>query len=319
VFADDRLRELIGFPPDRELGMQLLAFWMQHIHPEDVSRVLGERQEALDGKREELRVEYRYLHPVRGELWFQHVGRPTARDATAFAVKSLSVIRDITEKKRAEDDQLSLSRSLIEAHEEERALLARELHDDLTQRLAVMAIDLGRAELAGPGALQADMMRVVREGLVRMSEDIHSLAYQLHPSVLDELGLGEAIRAECERRGRQSPTVLSTAIDPTLPAIGRDAALCLYRVAQEALNNVIHHAGAGAARVILKALDGGLLLAVRDDGVGFDPKSPKRRRSLGLASMQERVRLVSGTLDIESAPGRGTAVIAWVPAKGELP
>jgi PAS domain S-box-containing protein len=319
VFADDRLRELIGFPPDRELGMPLVAFWMEHIHPDDVSRVLGERQDALDGKREELRVEYRYLHPARGEMWLQHIGRPTTRDATAFAVKSLGVIRDITKSKRAADDQLSLSRSLIEAHEEERALLARELHDDLTQRLAVMAIDLGRAELAGAGVLQAEMMRAVREGLVRMSEDIHSLAYQLHPSVLDELGLAEAIRSECERVGRQSQTVLSAEIDPACPAVGRHAALCLYRVAQEALSNVIHHAGARAASVILNAMDGGLLLAVRDDGVGFDPENSKQRRSLGLASMHERLRLVNGTLDIDSAPGRGTAIVAWVPGEGASP
>jgi PAS domain S-box-containing protein len=111
VFADDRLRELLGFPPDRELGMQLVAFWMEHIHPDDVSRVLGEREEALDGKREELRVEYRYLHPVRGEMWLQHIGRPIAREATGFAARSFSVFRDITDSKRAVED---LRQSLAE-------------------------------------------------------------------------------------------------------------------------------------------------------------------------------------------------------------
>ena len=168
-----------------------------------------------------------------------------------------------------------------------------------------------------PDGAYAETMRTVREGLARLSEDIHSLAYQLHPSVLEELGLAEALRTECERRGRQSQVDLSIEID-TLPAvIGKDAALCLFRVAQEALNNVARHAGARAASVTHRQMDGGLLLAVRDTGVGFDAESPGKRRSLGLASMRERVRLVNGTLDIESAPGRGTAVIAWVPAEGE--
>jgi signal transduction histidine kinase len=194
--------------------------------------------------------------------------------------------------------------------------LRQQLHDDVTQRLAVLAIDVGRAELAAPGGAQADVMRVVREGLTRLSEDIHALAYQLHPSVLDELGLAEALQAECERLNRQSRVDLSVDLDPLPAFIGKEAALCLFRVAQEALNNVTRHAGARAASLALRQMDGGLLLAVRDDGVGFDPSSPKKGRNLGLASMRERVRLVNGRLDIESAPGRGTAIIAWVPTEG---
>ena len=104
-----------------------------------------------------------------------------------------------------------------------------------------------------------------------------------------------------------------------LPAVvGRDAALCLFRVAQEALNNVTPPLRCARREPsTLRQMDGGLLLAVRDDGVGFDPASPGARRSLGLASMRERVQLVNGTLDIESAPGRGTAIVAWVPAEAE--
>ena len=154
---------------------------------------------------------------------------------------------------------------------------------------------------------------------MRLSEDIHGLAYQLHPSVLEELGLAEALRAECERRRRQGTLDLSLEIGSLPAAIGRDAALCLFRVAQEALNNVIRHSGAGAAEVALRQMNGGLLLAVRDEGAGFDPAKPGSGRHLGVASMGERVRLVNGTLDIESAPGRGTSVIAWLPVDGEAP
>jgi signal transduction histidine kinase len=218
--------------------------------------------------------------------------------------------------RRTEDNLRDLSRRLIRAHEEQRAQLARELHDDITQRLAVLAIDVGRGELIAPSGPQAAVMREVRDGLVRLSEDVHSLAYQLHPSVLEELGLAEALRTECERIGRSGRVDLSAEIDPLPAAAGKDAELCLFRVAQEALSNVVRHAGARTASVALRPRDGGLLLTVRDDGIGFNLERPGKDRSLGLASMHERVQLVGGTLDIESASGRGTAIVAWVPAEG---
>ena len=269
-----------------------------------------------DGELEELFVEYRFLPPGQRQKWLQHIGRVAGRDAVGRAVKSYGVVRDVTARKRAEDELHDLSQRLIGAHEAERALLARELHDDVSQRLAVLAIDVGRAELAAPEAAQAEAMREVRAGLVRLSEDIHSLAYQLHPSVLEELGLVEALRTECERRGRQGRLDLSLDLEPLPAVIGKDAALCLFRVAQEALNNVARHAGVRAATVTLRQMDGGLLLAVSDDGAGFDAEQPGAGMHLGLASMRERVRLVRGTLDIESAPGRGTTILAWVPADG---
>ena len=256
------------------------------------------------------------MHPTRGETWIHHVARVASRDVTGRSLKSFGVLRDITETKRAEETLRDLSRRLIRAHEDERALLARELHDDVTQRLAVLAIDVGRAELAASDGAQADVMRSVHAELVRLSEDIHSLAYQLHPSVLEELGLIEALRAECERRGRQGR--LAVAMDVGfLPAVaGKESELCLFRVVQEALTNVARHADTRTANVMLREADGGLLLAVSDDGVGFDPASPRDGRSLGLASMRERLHLVGGTLDIESSPGQGTTIVAWVPISG---
>jgi signal transduction histidine kinase len=316
TFVDDRLRDVCGVPPERDHGLQALAFWMEHLHPDDRERVLDLRSQLHDGGMDRLSIEYRYLHPARGERWIRHLAGAGERDATGHATHTFGVLRDETERKRAEDELRDLSQRLIRAQEDERALLARELHDDVTQRLAVLAIDVGRAELAAPGGAQAETMRTIREGLVRLSEDIHSLAYQLHPSVLEELGLAEALRTECERTGRRGGVQLSLELDPLPAVVPRDAALCLFRVAQEALNNAIRHAGAGTASVVLRQMDDGLVLAVRDDGVGFDPARPKQGRSLGLASMRERLRLVNGTLDVESAPGRGTAVVAWVPVEG---
>jgi len=316
MYFDDRLRELCGIPPDREQGLGVLEVWLENLHPDDRPRVLDLRQQLEEGRLERLSLEYRYLHPDRGEIWIQHLSGVGARDAAGRRIRTFGVLRDITELKRAEGELHDLSRRLIQAQEDERALLARELHDDLTQRLAVLAIDAGRAELAAADKAQAEAMRTVREGLVRLSEDVHSLAYQLHPSVLEELGLAEAIRTECERLGGRSRVDISARLDPLPEAVAKDAALCLFRVAQEALNNVIRHARAHSASVTLRPMDDGVLLAVRDDGVGFDPTGPGSRRSLGLASMRERVQLVNGTLDVESAPGQGTAIVAWVPAEG---
>ncbi len=318
MIADDRLREICGVPPDRTQGLQVLDFWREHLHPDDRARVLDLHQQLRDGRLDRLSIEYRYLHPTRGETWMQHLAGVGARDAAGVALVSFGVLRDITGRKRAEEELRDLSQRLIRAHEEERALLARELHDDVTQRLAVLAIDVGRAELAAPRGAQAETLKVVREGLARLSEDIHTLAYQLHPSVLKELGLAEALRTECERVGRQGPLAISMELDAPSAGVGKDAALCLFRVAQEALNNVVRHAHARAASIVMRPMDGGLLLAVRDDGTGFDPGRAGRGRSLGLAGMRERLRLVNGSIDIESAPGHGTAIVAWVPM-GDAP
>ncbi len=313
TYVDDCFRDLIGLPPDRERELQPLEFWMDHLHPEDRPRVLDARQQLHDGLLERLFLEYRFLCPTREQKWIQHIGRVATRDVDGHAVKSYGVLRDVTERKQAEQELHDLSRRLIRAQEEERALLARELHDDVSQRLAVLAIDVGRSELGAADKAQAAAMQAVREGLMSLSEDIHSLAYQLHPSVLEELGLGEALRAECERRGRRSELELSVDLGPLPHVLAEDVALCLLRVAQEALSNVARHAAASRATVTLRQIGDGLVLAVSDDGVGFGPEHSQKGMHLGLASMRERVQLLHGTLDIESAPGDGTKVIAWVP------
>ena len=315
MFIDQRAREICGFPPDREDGLEALEFWLEHLHPDDRPHMLDQRQQLHDGRVKQLSIEYRFLHPSLGERWIHHLAGVLKRDADGRTVKSFGVLRDITEGKVAEEERRDLSRRLIRAHEEERAILARELHDDLTQRLAILAIDIGRAELAAPDTAQGRTMRSVREGLVRLSEDVHALATQLHPSVLSELGLEEALRAECERVGRQGGVDLSVEIAPIAPGLGKDVALCLFRVAQEALNNSFRHASARRASLALRPIDGGLVLAVADDGIGFDPEGPGTKRSLGLASMRERVWLVGGTLDIESTPGQGVTILVWVPAQ----
>lgn len=220
-------------------------------------------------------------------------------------------------RRRAEAAAHDLSRRLIHAHEEERARLARELHDDLTQRLAFLAIAVGRVEQGTAAASPAETAREVREGLARLSEDVHALSYRLHPSILDDLGLAEALKAESERFTRRESMPVELKLRDIPASLPCPVALCLFRVAQEALWNTARHAHARKVAVSLRGLDGGVQLAVQDDGCGFDPALQRNRPSLGLASMRERVHLLGGELDVESAPSQGTTIVAWAPLKGE--
>jgi signal transduction histidine kinase len=215
-------------------------------------------------------------------------------------------------RRRAERETVSLSGRMLMAHESERRRVARELHDDVTQRLAALAIDANRMVGADRESTD-DATRSIRDGLFKLSEDVHALSYRLHPSVIEDLGLVEALRAECDRVNRSGAvTVQFKAVDVPRK-LPQDTALCLFRVAQEALRNVVRHAGANSVDVSVLPKEGGLQLAVSDNGKGFDPGSDAERPSLGLASIRERVTLLNGEVDIDSAHGHGTTVLAWVP------
>jgi signal transduction histidine kinase len=144
---------------------------------------------------------------------------------------------------------------------------------------------------------------------------VHALSYALHPAILEDLGLIEALKAECARFGAVEgiPTSFRATDDVDEPT--QAVSLCLYRVAQEALRNVARHSGASSVEIALRAVGGGLELAVRDNGVGFDPTRKQGRPSLGLAGMRQRLALVDGELLIDSAPGGGTSVVARAPLK----
>jgi signal transduction histidine kinase len=216
-------------------------------------------------------------------------------------------------RRRAEREVRTLGGRLITAYEDEGRRLARELHDDVTQRLAGVSIEaatLGR--LAEPAARAAAEQSISGE-LASLSRDVHAMAYRLHPSVIDDLGLAEALRIECDRLTRRGAIDLSFDGDAAAAAVRGDPALCLFRVAQEAMRNAVRHAQAQRIRVELRAERGGALLSVADDGCGFDPSAPRERVSLGLASMRERVALLGGRIELHSRRGQGTRVSAWLP------
>jgi signal transduction histidine kinase len=226
--------------------------------------------------------------------------------------------KEHAERERAEDEAQELSGRLINAHEDERARLARELHDDVTQRLAVLSIDAGRMErdLAPSGGSAG--LKSVREGLVRLSEDVHALSYRLHPSILVDLGLAEALSAECDRFSDFSAVAISCDVEALPDGIAPDVALCLFRVAQESLRNITRHAHATEAQLSVRPVEGGLELIVRDNGQGFDKDKSRGKASLGHASMRQRIRHLGGDLTIESNPGSGTIIRARVPLREDV-
>jgi signal transduction histidine kinase len=214
--------------------------------------------------------------------------------------------------RRAEERVHVLNRRLLHAQEEERKLIARELHDDFSQRLARLAIDAARLEYSAAVPVEG-RPAPMRDELTRLSEDAHALAYQLHPSTLEDLGLSEALRNEAERFTRLEAVPVTVDIRDGSAKPSRETALCLFRIAQEGLRNVSRHAQARSVTVSCAPSGRGLELRLRDDGNGFDPDRRRERPSLGLASMRERVETLGGRLAVRSAPGQGTEISVWAP------
>lgn len=215
--------------------------------------------------------------------------------------------------RRSEREARDLSGRLIHTQEDERARLARELHDDMTQRLAMLAIDAGQGEREATSPAQGATLRGLREELVRLSEDVHALSYRLHPSTLRDLGLTDALQTECDRFARIEAIPVRMAARDVPGDLPEDTALCLFRITQEALRNVTRHARATRVDVSLRHEGEALYLTIADDGRGFDPERVRPEPSLGLASMRERARLAGGNLDVLSGSGQGTTIRVTVP------
>lgn len=316
VFLSSRGRDILGYG-DRETVSDV-ASWDGRVHADDRNRVSSSLTEHLAGRAEALRVSFR-LSGNDGDPRFILVRGKAQRDAGGHALRVTGSMTDVTEQRLAEQAVRDLNRRLITVQEQERARLARELHDDLSQRLARLAIDAGRTGAATTDPAAAGAMREIGDGLARLGEDTHAVAYRLHPAVLEDLGLPEALRIECERFSRHHRLPAQLDLSEVPPGIPRDVSICLFRVVQEALRNVGRHARASRTELTLRGLDGGLQLAVRDDGVGFDPARARGHPSLGHASMRERVHSVGGEIDVDSAPGEGTTIAVWVPLREQGP
>lgn len=217
--------------------------------------------------------------------------------------------------KRNQEELRRLAGKLIAAQEEERRRLARELHDDLSQTLAALALELTACERMAEEERLRDRLHNAEQTVERLADDIHDMSRLLHPSILDDLGLEAAIRAECLRFSEREGIPLSLSPDEPLDGISPECALTFYRITQEALHNISKHAEASSVTVSLRNEEGGVTLRIVDDGRGFDPTADRDRNGLGLVSMGERVRLLSGSLSVDSTPGGGVCVTVIAPVQ----
>jgi PAS domain S-box-containing protein len=320
VWATDRTFELYGLTKDDPKTLERV---LQTVYPEDHDRVRNANKRAWETG-EEIVIEYRIVLPDGALRWLAVRCRVPRREPgqTEFL---MGATVDITARKHSEevlrnhDQELTaLAGRLIHNQEEELRRLSRELHDDLTQRLTVLAIDAGMLEktLQSLHPSSADEVRELKQNLIEVSNEVHQLSRQLHPSILDDLGLVQAARAECDTfRKRTGIALTFKAAEITAPPT-RDAALCLYRVLQEALQNIAKHSRTREAHASIEEGTDSISLMVHDFGVGFDVQKASGSGGIGLSSMRERVRLVNGSLNIASEPGKGTEIQVIVPQGG---
>jgi PAS domain S-box-containing protein len=300
---------------------ELLATTFQALtHADDVEANLAHVRRTLAGEQAGFQMEKRYHHR-RGHLVWVLLSVSLVRDADGRPLYFVSQVQDITERKRGEEalrtsrqEILTLAGRLISAHEEERRRIARELHDDLGQDVAALAIfisNLRRRPALPPAVLQTlgDLLGRTNDLAVSLRE----LSHELHPAWIEHVGLVSALKSfAAEFGGLNGLEVALTAPDEE-DGIPADVRICIFRVVQESVRNVARHSGAMRAEVVLRVADDHVQLRVRDAGRGFDVASIRPGVGLGLSSIAERVRLVRGRAEVMSTPGVGTEVAVTIP------
>lgn len=275
------------------IWMPVWYSFQRHKHAEELQRL----NEALDRR---VQVRTKELASVNESL----VAEVAERIQTEQSLES------------SRQELQELASRLLRVQEEERRRISRDLHDDINQRLALLAMEIEGVErqLSSLPVCVGRAVRAIQDRVVELSEDVRHLAYQFHPSILDDLGLPIALQRLVDDFTARSNVRGSFGQKNIPEAVSQEIATCLYRVAQESLNNVARHAEASRVDVELTQSQSGLTVTITDDGVGFDGELPRQgQHGLGLLSMKERVALVHGALQIVSAAGKGTRVQAVVP------
>lgn len=301
VWASDIWRELFGFTKSERLNLE---HFMRQLHPDDRDRI---RQAFANAEQTgHYESEFRILR--NGQMrWIASRGRVEFSNGRPVLIRGASL--DITARRQAEEAARSLSGRLIHAQEDERMRLARELHDDLNQSLALLAIDLDMLGQNPPGTSSevGERMRDLSERVKDLSASVRRLSHELHPAKLEQLGLAAAVRGLCRELGAAHNIEVGFEAHAVPRKVPDEIALCLYRIAQEGLQNVIKHSGSATAKVELTSSGNELCLIVSDRGRGFHSMAAEDG-SLGLTSMRERVRLVGGQISVESRKGEGTRI-----------
>jgi PAS domain S-box-containing protein len=297
----------------RSIQAEMGNGWADGVHPEDLERCMDTYSQAFD-RRERFEMEYRLRRHDGEYRWVFDLGVPRW-NADGSIAGYIGSCLDVTERKRAEEALSSVSRRLIEAHEEERNRIARELHDDINQRIALLAVNLERLkrDLPAPVVVVSRGLEEMREHVSNLASDVQALSHRLHSSKLEYLGIATAASSFCKELSESQGVEIDFHSEGLPKNLPQDIALCLFRVLQEALQNAVKHSGSHHLKVSLVGASNAIQLTVRDPGIGFDLQEAFEGTGLGLTSMKERLKLVRGELSIDSGPQRGTLILATVP------
>ena len=282
------------------------------VHPDDKER-LEAALAKLTVENPTLRITYRILRPDGKIKWLERNSRAYF-DGNGTLKRMVGMILDVTEHKLAEQTLAVMPRKLIEAQEQERSRIGRELHDDINQRLAMLAVELEHLQ-DNPSEF-GSRMQGLRNETAELSNDVQALSHELHSSKLEYLGVVKGIRSWCKDFGDRHKMEVDFRTDVNNP-IPSDIGLCLFRVLQEALHNATKYSGEKRVEVQLLEHSSEVRLIVHDSGKGFDSEAARQSRGLGLTSKEERVRLVKGTVEIHSKPMGGTTIHVQVPFASE--
>lgn len=310
------LQTLFGIPGDHYVGH--IEDFRQRVHPKDRDTVHKAVERAMQNH-EPFAAEFRLLWPDGTVRWVGAAGK-FRYSPEGEPERMLGTAVDITGHKLAEDALSSVSRKLIAAQEHERARISRDLHDDIGQRLALLAIGFEHIVQDPRDSASEVLKRIaeLRKQTEEIATDVHALSHELHSSKLEYLGIVAAMRGFCKEFSEQQVMEIDfTSHDLPNPLPSPEISLCLFRVLQEALHNASKHSRVRHVEVQLWGSPGEIHLTVSDSGAGFDAQAPREGRGLGLTSMQERLKLVNGELTIESQPQRGTTIHARVPLSSD--
>ena len=308
--ANEAFCECLGYTEE-----ELLQKTVQSITlPEDWPSFSKRLREALERGTSFQRVEKRCLNKS-GRIITTESSASLIRGPSGEPQYFVGEVLDVTQRKLADEALSGLSGRLIEAQEEERAWIARELHDDFNQRVALLAFVLEGAKQDFPATEVAARRRIEEacQSVRELATDIQSLSHRLHPSKLEYLGLAAAAAGFCQELSARQNVEIDLHSENIPKAVPKETSLCLFRVLQEALQNAVKHSGVRQFQVLLKAASNEIQLSVHDSGVGFDPDKAMNQHGLGLTSMKERLKLVDGQFSIDSKLQSGTTICARVP------
>ena len=309
TYVSKQSEDILGYPADA--WVENPDLWKERIYPEDRDWVFQLSSNAVREGRKHA-FEYRMITADGRTVWLRNIVNMIVVNGEARELVGVSI--DITERKVAEEATRELPVRLLRAQEEERASIARELHDGIGQNLAILAIRLStlREDFAeDPGKLA--MTNECHSLTLKLADDVRRLSHGLHPSSLELVGLASAVRQHCFEFEASTAAKVHPSIGELPENLGKELTTTIFRVLQECLQNILKHSKARNIEVKLWAESNELRLQVHDDGIGFEPAISKAAHGLGLASMKERVRLIRGSFELKSTRGEGTLVDVGVP------